>query len=178
MQRTGEDGMLYFAGRCAPAADWPYVMCPLDAEPEPNPSEQLLLSWDEANLRRTVSRDEWVGCWRRSSGYVEFFIDGTARQKWTSKGTASDFRGTIEWEWVDERRIRVTHSPLPWPPAAPPQSFSTEQRVIRYDGKLMWTEVKFLDGPAAGVELTQHLVRASQPKTWLKVGSKPRKRKT
>jgi hypothetical protein len=124
-----------------------------DDEPEPTPSQTLRIPWDEARLRRTVRREEWVGCWRTgASGYLEFFRNGDARQ--------GGYGGTISWEWIDPRVVRIRHRP------GHGEEMVTEHRVIRFDGKTMWTWCKSLDGPAAGVELSAHLFRASRPKSW------------
>ena len=103
-------------------------------EPEPTPSQTLLVPWNEATLRRTVSREEWIGCWKVGpGGYLELSPDGSARQKFVSRGTSCDVQGAIKWEWINPRLIHI-HYTLP-------QSEETvaEHRVIRFDGKKMWT---------------------------------------
>jgi hypothetical protein len=132
-----------------------------DDEPEPVPSQTLLVPWDEKRLRRTVERDEWIGCWKVGpGGYLEFFADGTARQKFVSRGGSGDFGGTVTWEWIDPRVIRIRHKP------GQGDESVGEYRVIRFDGKKLWTECKSLDGPAQGIELSVFLFKAPRPKSW------------
>jgi hypothetical protein len=130
-------------------------------KPEPIPSATLLVPWIESKLRRTVMREEWVGCWKtNASGYLEFFDDGTARQKIIHRGTSGDFQGTITWEWIDPRLIRISRQPVGG------DELVDELRVIRYDGKKMWTEGKCMDGLVKGIELSLFLIRAPRPKSW------------
>ena len=132
-------------------------------EPEPTPTQTLRVPWIAAKLRHVVQREEWIGCWRVGpSGYLELFDDSTARQKYVLRGSSADVDGAIRWEWIDPRTIRIHRQFMD----AEHTETVAEYRVIRFDGKKIWTECRALDGPTAGIELTVFFIRSPRPKSW------------
>lgn len=116
---------------------------------------------------RPLHGEDLVGCWKNlvSSGYEQYFADGTARRKFVMKTSGWDLGAGIEWELVSPRRLD-----LRWEQTVDGETVRQwEQfRVLHYDGQQV-------DGILSGINLTdpdisiiapKQLKRWKPPKSW------------